>query len=442
MTPRREQWKGCVFRRGRTLWLKVKGPGGWKQVPTPFHVGEECKADALLSRVRDRLLAGEALDGLLGPVTVRRWSKRWLETRKELVEDARGDETALRLHVLPHIGDMEIGEVKPRHIAALVRGWMAQEYAPRTVRNVYYTMKSMFRDAAVEGLIDANPCVLGRAQLPHIVDADPEWRASAQYTRAEVVSLISDLRIPSHERLVNALLALAGLRVGEMAGLHVRNVSLDMLPLGRIVVARSYNKRGTKTKVSRWMPVHPVLGELLRDWLDRGFEATMGRPPAPDDLLVPTPPPPKGKGRHSPPWQIRDKNYTRKTFLRNLRTLAIDHRRVHDLRRTFISLARDDGADKHILRRGTHQPPQDVMELYTTVEWRKLCEEVAKLRISLPDPAETVNTRADDLGAGLGAVKQKTPRSRGVGWWRRRESNPGPKDFKRLALRAYPGEFT
>jgi len=44
-------------------------------------------------------------------------------------------------------------------------------------------MKSMFRDAAVEGLIDATPWILGRAQLPQIVDADPEWRAKAQYTR-------------------------------------------------------------------------------------------------------------------------------------------------------------------------------------------------------------------------------------------------------------------
>jgi len=100
----------------------------------------------------------------------------------------------------------------------------------------------------------------------------------------------------------------------------------------------------------------------------------MGRAPEPDDLVLPTPPPPKGKGRHSPAWEMRDKNYTRKCFLRDLRTLGIEHRRVHDLRRTFISLAREDGADKDILRRGTHQPPKDVMELYTTVEWRKLCE--------------------------------------------------------------------
>ena len=159
-------WRGSVFPRGRKLWLKVKGPGGWKQVATSYFVGQEKEAAALLGRVRDRLLAGEELGALFGPVTVRRWSKRWLETRKGLVEDEKSDEGVLRLHVLPHIGDMELGDVKPRHVAALVRGWIADGYAPRTVRNVYYTMKSMFRDAAVEGLIDTTPCILGRAQLP------------------------------------------------------------------------------------------------------------------------------------------------------------------------------------------------------------------------------------------------------------------------------------
>ena len=165
----------------------------------------------------------------------------------------------------------------------------------------------------------------------------------------------------------------------------------------------------------------------------------MGRAPEPDDLVLPTPPPPKGKGRHSPAWEMRDKNYTRKCFLRDLRTLGIEHRRVHDLRRTFISLAREDGADKDILRRGTHQPPKDVMELYTTVEWRKLCEEVAKLRILLLDPAQKAPSSTPGLGAVLGAVETKTPRCRGVRVWRRRESNPGPKDLQQMVLRAYPG---
>ena len=439
MGERHETWKGSVFARGRKLWLKVKGPGGWKQVRTSFRLGEKRKAAALLTRVRDRLLAGEEIDGVLGPVTVRRWSKRWLDMRKGLVEDDGSDEGVLRLHVLPHIGDMDLGEVRPRHVAVLVRGWIAEKYAPRTVRNVYYTLKSMFRDAAVEGLLDSNPCILGRAQLPQIVDADPEWRAKAQYTREELVALIGDPRLPSHERVVNAILGLAGLRVGEMAGLRVRNLTLEMLPLGRIVVARSYNKRGTKTKVVRWMPVHPTLATILGAWLEHGFEDVMGRAPVADDLVVPTPPPPKGKGRHSPEWRMRNKNYTRKSFLRDLRTLGIAHRRVHDLRRTFISLARDDGADKDVLRRGTHQPPKDVMELYTTVEWRKLCEEVAKLRISLPSPAEPEREAPGLLGAGLGAVETKTPQVGGVRKWRRRESNAGLSPLSTRSAPRFPG---
>lgn len=158
--------------------------------------------------MRDRLLAGEELSGILGPVTVRSWAKRWLEMRAGLIENHECDESALRLHVLPHIGDVEIGEVRPRHVAGLVRTWCGAQYAPpRTIRNVHYVMKSMFRDAAVEGLIDTTPCILGRAQLPKIADADPEWRAAARYTREELEALVSDPRLPLHERVANAMLA-------------------------------------------------------------------------------------------------------------------------------------------------------------------------------------------------------------------------------------------
>ncbi|HVP66436.1 MAG TPA: hypothetical protein VMT17_04160, partial [Anaeromyxobacteraceae bacterium] len=94
-----------------------------------------------------------------------------------------------------------------------------------------------------------------------------------------------------------------------------------------------------------------------------------------------------------------------------------------------ISLAREDGADKDVLRRGTHQPPKDVMELYTNVEWSKLCAEVAKLRILLIDSKQDGPSggiapmpSSAEFGAGLGAVKTKTQHSQGLKWWRRRES--------------------
>jgi integrase len=78
-------------------------------------------------------------------------------------------------------------------------------------------------DALVDERIESNPCVLHRGELPAKVDEDPEWRSSATYTTREVEQLISDPRIPVERRMQYALKAIAGLRHGEVAGLHWRH---------------------------------------------------------------------------------------------------------------------------------------------------------------------------------------------------------------------------
>jgi integrase len=77
---------------------------------------------------------------------------------------------------------------------------------------------------------------------------------------------------------------------------------------------------------------------------------------------------------------MRDKAYARKRLVRDLAALGLRHRRAHDLRRTGISIAQDDGADRAILRWATHAPPREVFDLYTSHAWATLCREVAKLR--------------------------------------------------------------
>jgi hypothetical protein len=70
--------------------------------------------------------------------------------------------------------------------------------------------------------------------------------------------------------------------------------------------------------------------------------------------------------------------------------LGLRYRRVHDLRRTGISLAIEDGAEELILKPGTHAPPRHVMALYTSVQWKTLCHEVAKLTLERPAPGTVV----------------------------------------------------
>jgi predicted ATPase len=59
-----------------------------------------------------------------------------------------------------------------------------------------------------------------------------------------------------------------------------------------------------------------------------------------------------------------------------------------DLRRMFITLAIEDGADENLLRRATYAAPRHVMGLYNSPQWRTLCRKLMKLNLR-----QSTNTR-------------------------------------------------
>ncbi|HEX2568853.1 MAG TPA: hypothetical protein VH877_04780, partial [Polyangia bacterium] len=97
----------------------------------------------------------------------------------------------------------------------------------------------------------------------------------------------------------------------------------------------------------------------------------IGRAPAADDLIIPS-----RLGRN------RSNGHGLKRFHEDLERIGLRRRRQHDLRRTFISLARADGARKDVLEHVTHGRPGGIMDLYTELPWPLLCEEVGKLRVA------------------------------------------------------------
>lgn len=123
--------------------------------------------------------------------------------------------------------------------------------APRTVRNVYSVVRALFRDAVLADLMEQTPAILGKYQLGTVEDADPEWRATAIYTRGEVEQLISDDRLTDDQNVWYALQALAGLRLGEAAPLRWKHYDSSLEPLGRLVIANSNLRRRTKSGVVR-----------------------------------------------------------------------------------------------------------------------------------------------------------------------------------------------
>jgi integrase len=163
--------------------------------------------------------------------------------------------------------------------------------------------------------------------------------------------------------------------------------------------------KGTKTENPREMPVHPTLAQILAEWRRAGFEQLTGRTPGPDDPIVPS-----RRGAY------RNVNASLRRFHEDLDRIGLRARRQHDARRTFISIARADGAVADTLHFATHGPDGEIMDDYTTLPWAALCAEVAKDRISLNDKK---GPHATGAGRGRQPERQKGPRAAGPGRDRR-----------------------
>lgn len=368
--------------------MRIREGGKWVSRATRYVVGQERDAERYAKRRQERIDEHEA-KGKVVPqaVTVRRYFATWIKEREEADLDWRHDEARMRLHVLPTIGSLTLAEVRPRHLIDLFRV-LRGKLAPRTVRNVYSVVSALFRDARLADLIEQTPCILDEKQLGPVIDKDPEWRASAVYTRNEVERLISDDQLDPDQRVQYAIQFLAGLRHGEVSALRWRHYDQTAHPLGRLLVATSYSTekrrtKGTKTDVVRHIPVHPVLAAILAEWRLGGWTAMMGHAPGPDDLILPLPPKHVARRRLMIGDAHRDSDYSYKRWKNDLATLNLRHRRGHDARATFVTLCLDDGADERAIERLTHTPKsRSAFQLYNRGrQWEAACAEVAKLRI-------------------------------------------------------------
>lgn len=364
-------WKGSVFPRKGKLAIAVKVDGKWVQRATPYRPGQEKEARALLRRTVEHLAAAEE-SGLGIHPTIRQYGKVWLEQRKTQVASWPDDDSRLRTHIYPAVGDVPLADVRARHIAALVAGARRAGIAPRTVRNVYAVVRAMFRDAQIAGLVEHQPCILTHHQLGKVRDAKHEWRAAALFSADELASLWASSRVPLDRRVLYALGSLGCLRHGEAAALRWRHVVAGLKPLGRLVVANSNAVETTKTGVERWMPVHPTLAKMLAEWKLSGWPREFGRPAHADDLVVPHVRP-TNRGPRVRFGGMRSDHDSYKRLRKDLLALGLRPRRFHDLRRAGITLYREQGADKDVLRPCTHGGRGDVLEQYTSFGWAALC---------------------------------------------------------------------
>jgi hypothetical protein len=104
----------------------------------------------------------------------------------------------------------------------------------------------------------------------------------------------------------------------------------------------------------------------------------------------------------------------------DLERMELRRRRVHDTRRTMMTLALNDGARRDVLQGITHGNEGDIIDLYNTPLRSLKCQELAKLRIRRVPPA--------GLGTVLGTVAIDAEEFRGDKGLRRQDSNLWPGD--------------
>jgi integrase len=369
---------GSVYQRGTKWYIRFKDQGGkWVSRAGPAN-----KKDA--QRLLRDVERGVRKLGSTRPVSedsapeggrLRDHTNEWLKRRRTRgLRNVDNDKGHLDNHILPALGDMNVKAIRVRDVAAFISALRGTSLAPRTIRKIYGTLHKLFSDLLRDEVVTHSPCVLVASDLPKNRDKDPSWRAHAVFSREELELLISSDAIPPDRRLLYALLYLTGMRFGEVAGLRWSDLDRAAKPLARLVVAHSYENL-TKTEQPREVPVHPTLGSVLAAWRKAGWKAMVGRAPSASDLIIP-----------SRLGVMRSNNQARNKFHDDLARLGLRKRRLHDSRRTFISLARVDGARADHLECITHAKRGDIMNLYTTLPWATLCDAVACLKVQVLDP--------------------------------------------------------
>lgn len=248
------------------------------------HFERKVDAQAWLDEQTARLVRGEWADPRAGRESLRAYATRWQSIQVSSAGTARIVDNALRLHILPRLGDHRIGNIRRSDVQALVKWLEAREIRPAnddeparnlsagSIRNIYEVLARVMDAAMEDRVISVSPC--RRIALPKNHDDEVE---------VPTLNDIERVRSALGERwqAIPIVLAGSGLRVGELLGLRLSDVDF----LRRTVRVerqrlQSHQIAPLKSKASRrTVPV----GQVVIDTLAAHLAAY---PPATDALFV------------------------------------------------------------------------------------------------------------------------------------------------------------
>lgn len=164
------------------------------------------------------------VDPRAGKVTLEAWAAEWQATVVHLRTSTQRIYAAnLRNHILPELGQVQLGKLTPSILRAWLSGLTTKvgghgaRLAPGSVAQAYRTLNRVLMAAVNDELLGRNPL---RGVKPPRTEPQPMRFLS----HAEVASLAAAID-PSYRALV-LVAAYTGMRAGELIGLRRKHVDL------------------------------------------------------------------------------------------------------------------------------------------------------------------------------------------------------------------------
>ncbi len=282
--------------------------------------------------------SGLWVDPRSGKVTLGAWAAEWQRTVVHLrPTTCRIYDANLRNHVLPDLGEVELGKLTPSMLRAWLSGLMTKvgrhgkPLAKGSVAQAYRTLNRVLVAAVDNELLGRNPLSSIKPPRP---DTDP-----MRFLSHEEVGALAAAMDPRYRALV-LVAAYTGLRAGELMAL--RRSRIDLLHRTITVVEQVQSLAGRhivsapKTAAGRRSVAVPrlvvnALEEHLASYAEPGV----------DGLLFPAP-----EGGF-----LRLENFRRRVWRPATLAAGVAPLRLHDLRHTCASLAIAAGADVKVLQR-------------------------------------------------------------------------------------------
>lgn len=165
--------------------------------------------------------------------TVEQFMTRWLENKKNQVRPGtfKAYSWLIKTHLIPHLGKLEIFELKPRHLSDLYNKKLLSKISANSIKKLHSLIKDALEEGVGYGDIPRN---IAQAVTPPRVK-----KVKFEVWNENHLKIFLDFARKDRFYVAFELAASTGMRIGEILGLRWKDIDLEG---SKLSVRQAYTK--------------------------------------------------------------------------------------------------------------------------------------------------------------------------------------------------------